>query len=395
VIDYVRAAFRNLQRKRVRTSLTILGIAIGVSSVIIVGNISRCGTTALSTELESLGLSGLTISTSQDAGSASLNETDLNIIKRCDQVEQAAPILVESTEVTARKIRTKAILWGIDTKAKQIVSINLLCGRMFNNEDIREGANVCLVDEAFSKSTYCRSNIIGKTVTILCGGVEENYKVIGIIKTGSGLLQNIIGNYIPTFVYVPYTTVQKASGKDHFDQIAVKIKSGGNVDRIGQAIVDKLDRNKGSTGAFVSNNLAKQKDSLTNMLDIITLILTAVGSVSLLVASLSIMTVMLVSVNERTREIGIKKAIGAKRSSIMLEFMFEAILISFIGCIFGLVAGYLISYAGANSFGMALNIRGDMILPVVAFSILFGTIFGIYPAYKASNMKPVDALRQE
>ncbi|NLG93561.1 MAG: FtsX-like permease family protein, partial [Clostridiales bacterium] len=123
--------------------------------------------------------------------------------------------------------------------------------------------------------------------------------------------------------------------------------------------------------------------------------LTAVGSVSLLVASLSIMTVMLVSVNERTREIGIKKAIGAKRSSIMLEFMFEAILISFIGCIFGLVAGYLISYAGANSFGMALNIRGDMILPVVAFSILFGTIFGIYPAYKASNMKPVDALRQE
>ncbi|MCY1713259.1 ABC transporter permease [Caproiciproducens galactitolivorans] len=393
--DYLKSAFRSLTRKRVRTSLTILGIAIGVSSVIIVGNISRCGTTALSTELESLGLSGLTISVSQDAGSISLNETDLNLIKRCDQVEQAAPIVVQSTDVTARKIRTKAIVWGIDTKASQIISINLLYGRLFNNEDIRDGANVCLVDEAFSKSTYLRSNIIGKTVTILCGGVEDNYKVVGIIKTGSGLLQNVIGNYIPTFVYVPYTTVQKASGKDNFDQIAVKIKSGGNVDRIGQTIVDKLDRNNGSAGAFVSNNLAKQKDSLTNMLDIITLILSAVGSVSLLVASLSIMTVMLVSVNERTREIGIKKAIGAKRSSIMLEFMFEAILISFIGCILGLVSGYLISYIGANYFGVALNIRVDVVLPVMGFSILSGTIFGIYPAYKASNLKPVDALRQE
>ncbi|MBE6830693.1 ABC transporter permease [Clostridium sp. KNHs216] len=396
MIDYVKSAFQNLGRKRVRTVLTILGIAIGVASVVIIGNISQCGTNALSNELESLGLSGLTISSSSDtAAPVSLNEDDLSIIKRCEEVEQAAPVMVESTDISARKLSSKALVWGIDTNASQIISINLLYGRLFNSEDISTGSNVCLVDEAFSKSTYMRSNIIGKTVSIMSGGVEENYKVIGIIKTGSGLLQNIIGNYIPTFVYVPYTTIQATSGRNDFDQIVVKVKSGGNVESIGKTIVDTLNRDNGTADAFVSNNLAKQKDSLTNMLGIITLILSAVGSVSLLVASLSIMTVMLVSVNERTREIGIKKAIGAKQSSIMLEFMFEAVLISLIGCVCGIAAGYVISFAGAEYFGVELSTRADIMMIAVEFSLASGTVFGVYPAYKASRLKPVDALRQE
>lgn len=395
MIDYIKSAFQNLSRKRARTFLTIFGIAIGVGSVIIIGNISQCGTTALSTELDSLGLGGLTISSSANASNIVINQNDLGIVKKTDQVEQAAPIIVQRTEASTRTIHTNALVWGIDTKASEIISINLLYGRLFNNADITSGANVCLVDEAFSKSAYKRSNIVGKNISILCGSTQETFKVIGIIKTGSGLLQNIIGDYIPTFIYVPYTTVQTAVGRDDFDQIAVKIKKGANVDNIGKSIVDNLNRNNGTVDAFVSNNLAKQKDTLTNMLDIITLILSAVGAISLLVASLSIMTVMLVSVNERTREIGIKKAIGAKRSSIMLEFMFEAILISLIGCLFGIIAGYLVSYAGAAYFRMKLSVRIDIMLLAVGFSVFSGTVFGVYPAYKASKLKPVDALRQE
>lgn len=393
--DYLKAAFKNLSRKRARTALTILGIAIGVASVIIIGNISQCGTDALSNELESLGLSGLSISSSPDAASVFLTQNDLSTIKKCDQVEQATPIIMQNTHVSVRKVNSKALVWGIDTKASQIISINLLYGRLFNHEDISTSANVCLVDEAFSKSAYDRSNIIGKSVSILCGGVMEEFKVVGIIKTGSGLLQNIIGNYIPTFVYVPYTTVQTAVGRDDFDEIAVKVKSGSDVEKIGKTITDSLNRGNGTVDAFVSNNLAKQKEGLTSMLDIVTLILSAVGAISLLVASLSIMTVMLVSVNERTREIGIKKAIGAKRSSIMIEFMFEAVFISLIGCFFGIAGGYLISYAGTSYFGISLSTRLDIMLLAIGFSILTGTVFGVYPAYKASSLNPVDALRME
>ena len=147
--------------------------------------------------------------------------------------------------------------------------------------------------------------------------------------------------------------------------------------------------------AFAANNLAKQRDDLSNMLEIITLILTAVGAISLLVASLSIMTVMLVSVNERTREIGIKKAIGASRSSIMVEFLFEAVLISLIGCLTGLLLGYAISASGATLMEITFPLNSKTILPSVVFSLVTGIVFGVYPAYKASKLAPVDALRME
>jgi putative ABC transport system permease protein len=395
MIDYFKSAFKNLGRKRSRTALTILGIAIGVASVIIIGNISQCGTDALSSELESLGLSGLSISSSKNAENVFLSQNDLSIIKKCDQVEQATPVIMLNTEVTSCKLDSKALIWGVDSKANQIISIHLLYGRLFNQQDINTCANVCLVDEAFSKNAYSRNNIVQKKVSILCGGVMEEFQVVGIIKTGNGLLQNFIGDYIPTFIYVPYTTIQSLTGRNDFDQIAVKVKYGGDLDRIGKTIVTNLNRSNGTSNAFVSNNLAKQRDSLTSMLDIVTLILSAVGAISLLVASLSIMTVMLVSVNERTREIGIKKAIGAKRSSIMLEFMFEAILISLIGCFCGIAAGYLISFAGTSYYSISLSIRWDVLLLAIGFSILTGTVFGVYPAYKASRLNPVDALRTE
>ncbi len=395
MIDVIKSAFKNLGRKRVRTVLTVLGISIGVASVIIIGNISQCGTAALTGELDSLGLSGLTISVAQNAQNVSLTDNDLNAVKKTAQVEQVMPIMMQSTNIQVRAIQNKALVWGIDSKANQIISIKVLYGRSINNRDVKTNANVCLVDENFSKTAYSRSNIVGKKVSILCAGVMEEFQVVGVIKTGSGLLQNLIGDYIPTFVYIPYTTMQNAVGRNTIDQIAVKVKTGSNMDQVGKSIVTTLNRNSGVADGFASNNLAKQKDGLTNMLDIVTLILSAVGAISLLVASLSIMIVMLVSVNERTREIGIKKSIGAKRSAILFEFLFEAALISVLGCIAGIIFGYIISFAGAFYFGMTLSVRLDIMLLAVSFSLITGIIFGVYPAAKASNLKPVDALRLE
>lgn len=384
MLEYIGSAFRNLGRKHARTFLTILGIAIGVASVIIIGNISQCGTDALTGELDSLGLGGLTITTSSASRDVFLNENDLSLVKKVEQVEQVSPILVQSTDVYARQSETVALLWGIDSRASQIISLQTVYGRLLNGKDVSTSANVCLVNETFSKGIYSRGNIVGKTVSILCGSSVEEFTVVGVVKTGTGLLQNMIGNYIPTFVYVPYTTVQTASGRNDFDQIAVKIKDGADAESIGHLIVNRLNNSNGTTDAFVSNDLAKQKDGLTSTLGIVTLILSAVGAVSLLVASLSIMTVMLVSVNERTREIGIKKAIGATRGAIMLEFMFEAVLLSLIGGLIGIAAGFLISYAGAAYFGIRLSVRVDIMLLSTGLAVLSGTVFGVYPAYKAS-----------
>ena len=225
--------------------------------------------------------------------------------------------------------------------------------------------------------------------------IRDRFEAVGVIKTGSGLLQNLIGDYIPNFLYVPYTTLQSVTGKNSFDQIAVRVEDNYDVDEAGQSIVSTLSNTTGISDGFLANNLVKQKDGLKSILNTVTVVLSAVGAISLLVASLSIMTVMMVSVNERTREIGIKKSIGARRSTILCEFLLEAIFISLIGCLIGVVVGIGISFFGASYVNISLQLRKDIILLAVGFSLLSGIIFGVYPAAKASRLKPVDALRIE
>lgn len=393
--DSVQAAAKNLRRKKLRSALTILGITIGVTSVILIGNIGQCGTQAVNAEVDSLGLGGLTISAgSQEGGESGLTLEDLKTIRETDAVEEATPVIMQNTEIGYRNEQMDALVWGIDTKASQVISLQVLYGRSISNSDVNTYANVCMVDQNFAKAAYNRDNIVGKHISILHNGIQEDFEVVGVIKTGSGLLSNIIGDYIPNFVYVPYSTLQRTTGSRYFNQIAVRVKDGSNADEIGETIVNTLSRVNGG-GEYTSNNLVKQKDGLLKLLNIVTLVLSAVGAISLLVASLSIMTVMLVSVNERTREIGIKKSIGAKRSTILLEFLLEAVLISIIGCGIGVFIGNGISYLGASFFGISLSFRLDVMGSAVFFSLLTGVIFGVYPAVKASAMKPVDALRQD
>lgn len=392
MIEQLMFAWRSLSRKRGRTFLTILGIVIGVSSVTIIGNIAQCGSTALNTEMNSLGLSGLTISATS---SVSLGQENLEAIAACEEVEEAMPVMMQTGAVSARSQESDALLWGIDENANRIISLEVLYGRGLNHQDVVLQKKVCLIDEAFSQSAFGRSNSIGKTVSLLCGGVQETYTIVGIVKTGSGLLQSFIGSYIPSFIYLPYTSMQSSLGRNTFDQIAVRIQEGEDADAVGSVIAASLNQSAGVEDGYVSNNLVKQKDSLTNMLNILTLVLSAVGAVSLLVASLSIMTVMLVSVHERTREIGIKKAIGAGKGKILVEFLWEALMISCIGAVLGAGIGTGISFAGAAIFGVSLQARMDIALFAALFSILSGVIFGVYPAVKASSLQPIDALHTD
>ena len=393
--EYFKCAFRNLGRKQLRTILTILGIAIGVASVVVIANISQCGTNAVTGEMDSLGLSGLFITKSGKDQNAVLDNRDLSLIGKIDQVEMTTPVLTTNTQISARDVDSDAVLWGIDCNAGNIVSLQAIYGRLFTRHDVSAGENVCLIDESLAKKAYSRANIVGKTIKIACGGTVQEFTVVGVIKTGTGLLENAIGDYVPTFVYIPYTTMQTMNQRNDFDEIAVKLKPKAEADGIGSMILTRLNGEKGTIDAFVSNNLSKQRDGLMQIMGIVTLILSAVGAVSLVVASLSIMTTMLVSVTERTKEIGIKKALGATRFAIMSEFLIEALLLSLIGSAVGIATGMGISWVFATHFLASLTLRADIMLIASAFAILSGTIFSIYPAYQASCLKPVDALRQE
>ena len=393
--DILKYAVKNIFRKKGRSILIIIGISIGVTSVVIISNISNCGTVALNNELNSLGLGGVAISTnaSPGKGDVTLSENELNIIKKVSNVKNATPVIMQNVEVCSKKTSTNALLWGIDSKANQIISLKTLYGRSLNQADVRFGKNVCVVDQNFSKSIYKRDNIVGKKVSININDFDEDYEIVGVIKTGSGLLQNIMGDYIPNFIYVPYTTIQNITGKNTFDQVAVKIDEKADVDTVSNNILGALENQNSVTDGYKASNFVRQRDGILNLMDIVTIVLSLVGAISLLVASLSIMTVMLVSVNERKREIGIKKSIGAKRKTIMVEFLAEALTLTALGSILGLLIGLIVSYIVASLFGIKLSVRTDIILLTLLFSLVSGTVFGIYPAAKASKLKPVDTLR--
>ncbi|GAA6396394.1 ABC transporter permease [Solibaculum mannosilyticum] len=398
MIELFRSALRNLIRKRMRTGLTVASIAIGIASVVIIGAIGDSGKLAVSAEMENMGLGGLLVSASTSTDqSIKLRSSDLEAIRQIPTVEDAMPIVVYSTRVSLRGQQSNSIVWGIDAGANQVISLNLLHGRIISRSDIQNSGKVCMVDQNFAKEVYGRENIVGKELEVLIQGQYETFEIVGIVEAGSSILQNVIGNYAPSFVYVPYSSLQQGIGQDKFDQIAIKVDNTdqNQVDQTADSIVSTLDEINGVDGAYETQNLAKQKDRLSAMMDIVTWILSAIGAISLLVAGLGIMTIMLVSVTERTREIGIKKAIGARSGLIWAEFLIEAICLTAIGSIVGASFGLLVSFVGAGAIGLQYVISMPFILGAVGFSMLTGIIFGVYPAIKASRLKPVDALRRE
>lgn len=391
MLDLITNSIKILFRKKTRTILTILGIVVGVSSVIIINNISRCGNTALTDEIDQLGMGGLSIMLKNQ--SAVLAEDELEAISKLPCVEYAMPLMFESTEAYIHEEKNPIYLWGIDKSAKDMINLNLVHGRFITAGDISSYAKICIMDQSLAESCYGTDQVVGKRIRINSGGAGGEYKIVGVVKTGSGILESMMGNYIPTFMYIPYTTLQGNIGSGNFTQIAVRVKDGFDDDEAGENIIKAIERESGAPGAYMVTNLAKQKESISHIIDIFTLVLTCVGVVSLFVAGLSIMNVMLVSVTERTREIGIKKALGASKKIIVLEFLFEAVVITIVGAAAGILLGIVISMIGAGMLGLTLVPKIDIMLSVVLFSLVVGIIFGIYPALKAAKLRPVDALR--
>lgn len=383
---------RNISRKKGRSILTIMGVAIGVCSVIIISSIGTFGTTAVNTEIDSLGLGGLTIASN---GTVPLSENELLEVKNIDGVKSATPVYVENSDACSSFGKSESsMIWGIDSNAKNIVSLQLLYGREISRKDIAENSAVCMVDQTFAQKMFEKDNATGHNITLTIQGNTQVFTIVGVIKTGSGLLQSAMGNYVPNFVYIPYTTMQSLTGAVNYNQIITKTDSDVDLSALAESIEKRLRiiNGAGSNGYTVTN-LAKQKETLTNILGIVSGILSAVGAISLVVAGLSIMTVMLVSVGERKREIGIKKAIGATKFIIVREFLGEALMLSVIGCIIGVGISLLVIYLGGNILGTEISVNSYTLLITCGISILSGVVFGVYPALKAASLKPAETLR--
>lgn len=380
-------------RSRTRSLLTMAGIAVGVFSVVLVSTVGTVGTAQVSATLVTMGVDTLLVQAADNSVTVTITDSDVSTVRRVDGVNDVMPLMASMTEAKMIGRRLDCYVWGVDKSADRLISLQAKHGRLITNSDSAAGLRVCVIDEQFAVKSYGRSNVVGKTLSLFLGGRYHEFEIIGVAHSGLSSLQGMLSNIMPGFMYIPISTMQQLTGRTTYDKLAVKLDSMDTDKPVVAAVQEALNRTNGTTDAYIVNNLLSQKGQLEDILGIVTTALSLVAGISLAVSGISVMTTMLMSVTERTREIGIKKSIGASRRDICREFLSEAVLLTMTGSAAGIALGLVVSGVGCFIVGVPFQVNWLMILLAAAASGAVGAVFGAYPAYKAAALDPVEALR--
>ncbi len=381
------AAFRRIHRQFQRSILTMIGISIGMLTIIVISFIGQVGMTVINGELNSVGMDGLVVSASATMGGG-FSEQDLERVSDNEQVSSVTPLLTNYTRAKIKGAETDCLLWGINEDSTDIVEIELLHGRLLTPEDIATNAPVCLLEESYALLQYGRSNIVGKELEVFLNGHFQSFEIVGITRGGGDVLQTMMGQVIPCFAYLPYTTLQQYTNNFSFQTMMLSPVAQSDTEALSRTITAQFD-----AGTVTVEDLNNQRDQVNQILDMITTILTVIGGISLIVAGLSIMTTMLISVQQRTHEIGVKKAIGATDGMIVLEVLTESFLLTLSGAVVGTVTTVLLCVGICLLLDFPIVYDFPLWIGCILLSSIFGTLCGIYPALHAARLQPVDLLQ--
>lgn len=402
----VRISFRALKRNKMRSALTMLGIIIGVGAVIAMLSIGMGASRRITEQISSIGsnlimvLPGATTSAGVRMGSGTQTTLTIDdaeaIQKECPAVALAAPIHNGVAQVVFGSQNWSTGVIGTTPGMLEIREWTVEAGRPFTQQDVRNAAKVCLLGRTVADNLFGEADAVGQVVRI----EKVPFAIIGLLSVKG---QSPQGQDQDDSIYVPITTAQKKLFGTMFPgmvrRIMVKARSTEDIGTAEKQITDLL-RQRHHIGSrqendFTIRNLTSIMQTAEQSTQVMTLLLAAIASVSLLVGGIGIMNIMLVSVTERTREIGIRMAIGAKTWDIRLQFIIEALTLSLIGGIAGIIAGIVSSQVISMIAGWTTIISLYSILLAFGFSGLVGIFFGFYPAYKASLLDPIEALRYE
>ena len=402
----IRISLRALRANKMRSALTMLGIVIGVGAVIAMLAIGAGARERVSEEIDSMGsnllivFSGSTSSGGARMGAGSeptITLLDAEAIKReCPAVLDVGPSHSGTAQVVFGNQNWSTIVIGTTPSLLDIREWQIIAGRPMTEQDDRSIAKVCVLGKTVVDNLFGGIDPVGKVVRIK----KVPFTVIGVLGSKG---QTMMGQDQDDIIYVPISPAQKKLFRPLFagmiQFMMIKARSMEDLDD-GQQQIEELLRQRHRIGQhqqddFTVKNLTQMMQTAVNIARIMTLLLGAIASISLLVGGIGIMNIMLVSVTERTREIGIRIAVGAKTWDIRLQFIIEAVTLSIIGGGIGIILGQAGSIAVAKLAGLPVIISPLSIAVAFGFSAAVGVFFGFYPAYKASLLNPIDALRYE
>ncbi len=393
LLAYTAEAFEAIWRNRTRSLLTMLGMIIGTSSIIAVLGISKAASGGITGTLDSFGDPGISVSVDPDQANpqaAAIAYRDARIIDAQigAKLKDIEPAYQRSFTLRAGN-RTYTTV-GLSDSSYHPDSIKMLSGRRINAADLATGTHVCTLTRELADRMFSPADGLGEALRI--GG--SRCTVIGIYAEIKGGIFNSAG--ASDFLNIPYPMFHELAAGP-VDGLTVYAADGVSVDDAGAAVTTILRRLHGPDAKYALQDNTASLQTFNTVLGVITNGLTAIGGVALVVAGIGIMNIMLVSVTERTREIGLRKSIGARNGDIALQFLLEAVLLSLIGGGIGTALGFLgviAAYGTIASFVGPAPIPYVLIMSVaVGFSTLVGTVFGTYPALRASRLDPIAALR--
>lgn len=403
--ESMKMAWAALLANKMRSLLTMLGIIVGIASVIAIVGVGDGAKALIMDEFEGVGASSVIISArSSDAEQQDMiTAEDINDIRELESVRLVTPSVSGFGFIRQHLKESNLLFYGVDQDYPQMASMKVTSGRAFTSTELASRQPVALIEKTSVEKLVGNSDPVGEIVEISSGGKRQTVTIEGVVETSASSFMSMApdtGNNddMPVTLYVPLQVAQELIGdRDYFRMLLVMSDNPDTFEETGNQVLRLLEANHNNSDkeVYTKRNVTELLDQANRIIGIVTTAISAIAALSLLVGGIGVMNIMLVSVTERTKEIGIRKALGATTGDIMFQFMTESVIVTLVGGIIGVITGLATSKFLGDFLGFESRVSITVILVALIFSSAVGLFFGIYPARKASLLNPIDALRNE